>query len=164
MFFSVIFFNHLVGEFWYDLKSWVARHYLDILVTIALIIAERLFSRWRAKKHQSNIRYRERIRQKYREARRKKNFWLDPFGTIANLPFFAVLGSRLGEDGQIETEMEEWGSQNVIIPNAPNAPNQPQKKISKILALAKKNSRLTCGVKCQKDIKALTFGQPTSLR
>ena len=128
-------------KFWYEVKSWVARHYLDILVTIAIIIVERLFSRWRAKKHQSNIRYRERIRQKYREARRKKNFWLDPLGTIVNLPFFAVLGSRLGEDGQIETEMEEWGSQNVIIPNAPNAPNQPQKKISKILALAKKNKR-----------------------
>ena len=128
-------------KFWYDLKLFFWEHYLDIIVTIALIIAYRIFSDWRAKKHQSNIRYRNRLRKKARQARRKKNFWLDPIGTIVNLPHFSVLSSYIGEDGQIETDMEQWGSQNVMVPNAQNAPNQPQKKMSQILDFAQRHKK-----------------------
>ena len=128
-------------KFWYNIKYFLGQHSLDIIVSIALIIAYRLFAGWRANKHQSNIRYRNSLRQKARQARRKKNFWLDPIGTLVNLPYFSVLGSYIGEDGQIEMEMQQQGRENVMVPNAQNAPNQPQNKMSKILALAAKNKR-----------------------
>ena len=128
-------------KFWYNLKLFFWQHSLDIIVTIALIFAYRIFSDWRAKKHQRNIRYRNSLREKARQARRKKNFWLDPIGTIVNLPYFSVFGASIGEDGEIEIEMEEQGRENVMVPNAPNAPKQKQNKMSKILDFAQKHKK-----------------------
>ena len=125
-------------KFWYNLKLFFWQHSLDIIVTIALIFAYRIFSDWRAKKHQRNIRYRNSLREKARQARRKKNFWLDPIGTIVNLPYFSVFGASIGEDGEIEIEMEEQGRENVMVPNAPK---QKQNKMSKILDFAQKHKK-----------------------